>query len=58
MRAVTPLGRWGGGEQIALAVVSLIQSDFITGECIRIDGGRHIYEDGFDPLSHEGRGTR
>ena len=43
VRAVTPLGRWGGGEQIALAVVSLIQSDFITGECIRIDGGRHIY---------------
>ena len=43
VRAVTPLGRWGGGEQIALAAVSLIESDFITGECIRIDGGRHIY---------------
>ncbi len=42
VRAVTPLGRWGGGEQIALAAVSLIESDFITGECIRIDGGRHI----------------
>ncbi len=43
VRAVTPLGRWGGGEQIALAAVSLIESDFITGECIRIDGGRHIF---------------
>ena len=43
VRAVTPLGRWGGGEQIALATVSLVESDFITGECIRIDGGRHIF---------------
>ena len=43
VRAVTPLGRWGGGEQIALAAVSLIESDFITGECIRVDGGRHIF---------------
>lgn len=43
VRAVTPLGRWGGGGQIALAAISLIESNFITGECIRIDGGRHIY---------------
>lgn len=42
VRQVTPLGRWGGGEQIALAVIGLIESDFITGECIRVDGGRHI----------------
>lgn len=42
VRRVTPLGRWGGGEQIALAVIGLIESDFITGECIRVDGGRHI----------------
>lgn len=42
VRQVTPLGRWGGGEQIALAVIGLIDSDFITGECIRVDGGRHI----------------
>ena len=38
----TPLGRWGGGESIAAAVVSLIENDFITGETIRVDGGRHI----------------
>jgi len=38
----TPLGRWGGGEEIAKAVLALIDSDFITGEIIRVDGGRHI----------------
>jgi NAD(P)-dependent dehydrogenase (short-subunit alcohol dehydrogenase family) len=38
----TPLGRWGGEMEIAKTVVSLIESDFITGECIRVDGGRHI----------------
>jgi NAD(P)-dependent dehydrogenase (short-subunit alcohol dehydrogenase family) len=38
----TPLGRWGGPEEIAKAVLALIDSDFITGETIRVDGGRHI----------------
>ncbi|RPJ75431.1 MAG: SDR family oxidoreductase [Acidobacteria bacterium] len=38
----TPLGRWGGGEEIAKVVLALIDSDFITGETIRVDGGRHI----------------
>jgi NAD(P)-dependent dehydrogenase (short-subunit alcohol dehydrogenase family) len=38
----TPLGRWGGAEQIAKAVGALIDSDFITGETIRVDGGRHL----------------
>jgi NAD(P)-dependent dehydrogenase (short-subunit alcohol dehydrogenase family) len=38
----TPLGRWGGAEEIAKAVLLLIESDFITGEVIRVDGGRHI----------------
>jgi NAD(P)-dependent dehydrogenase (short-subunit alcohol dehydrogenase family) len=38
----TPLGRWGGPEEIAKTVVALIDSDFITGETIRVDGGRHI----------------
>jgi NAD(P)-dependent dehydrogenase (short-subunit alcohol dehydrogenase family) len=38
----TPLGRWGGEIEIARTVVSLVESDFITGECIRVDGGRHI----------------
>ena len=45
LRAVeraTPLGRWGGAEEIAKSVVALVDSDFITGETIRVDGGRHI----------------
>jgi len=39
---VTPLGRWGGETEIAKAVLSLIETDFITGETIRVDGGRHL----------------
>jgi NAD(P)-dependent dehydrogenase (short-subunit alcohol dehydrogenase family) len=38
----TPVGRWGGAEEIAKAVLALIDSDFITGETIRVDGGRHV----------------
>ena len=38
----TPLGRWGGEMEIAKTVLSLIESDFITGETIRVDGGRHV----------------
>jgi NAD(P)-dependent dehydrogenase (short-subunit alcohol dehydrogenase family) len=39
----TPLERWGGAEEIAKTVIFLIDSDFVTGECIRVDGGRHLY---------------
>ena len=38
----TPLGRWGGEMEIAKAVLALVESDFITGETIRVDGGRHV----------------
>ena len=38
----TPLGRWGGEAEIAKAVAALVESDFITGETIRVDGGRHL----------------
>ena len=38
----TPLGRWGGEGEIAKVVAALLDSDFITGETIRVDGGRHI----------------
>jgi NAD(P)-dependent dehydrogenase (short-subunit alcohol dehydrogenase family) len=38
----TPLGRWGGGGEIAKAIAALIETDFITGETIRVDGGRHL----------------
>jgi NAD(P)-dependent dehydrogenase (short-subunit alcohol dehydrogenase family) len=38
----TPLGRWGGADEVAKAVIALVESDFITGETIRVDGGRHL----------------
>ena len=38
----TPLGRWGGAGEVAKAVLFLIESDFVTGEVIRVDGGRHL----------------
>jgi len=38
----TPLGRWGGEPEIAKAVVALVETDFMTGETIRVDGGRHL----------------
>ena len=38
----TPLGRWGGEEEIAKTVMFLVNSDFVTGETIRVDGGRHV----------------
>jgi NAD(P)-dependent dehydrogenase (short-subunit alcohol dehydrogenase family) len=38
----TPLGRWGGEIEIAKAVTALIETDFITGETVRVDGGRHL----------------
>jgi NAD(P)-dependent dehydrogenase (short-subunit alcohol dehydrogenase family) len=39
----TPLGRWGGPEEIAKAVVFLVQTNFVTGETVRVDGGRHLF---------------
>jgi NAD(P)-dependent dehydrogenase (short-subunit alcohol dehydrogenase family) len=38
----TPLGKWGGEEEIAKAVVFLVETGFVTGETIRVDGGRHV----------------
>jgi NAD(P)-dependent dehydrogenase (short-subunit alcohol dehydrogenase family) len=38
----TPLGRWGGEVEIAKVVLALVDSDFMTGETIRVDGGRHV----------------
>jgi NAD(P)-dependent dehydrogenase (short-subunit alcohol dehydrogenase family) len=38
----TPVGHWGGEGEIAKAVLLLCQTDFITGETIRVDGGRHL----------------
>jgi NAD(P)-dependent dehydrogenase (short-subunit alcohol dehydrogenase family) len=38
----TPLGRWGGADAIAHAVRFLVETDFVTGEVVRVDGGRHL----------------
>ena len=37
--AATPVGRWGGEIEIAKAVRTLIETEFITGETIRVDNG-------------------
>ncbi|MSO49204.1 MAG: SDR family oxidoreductase [Acidobacteria bacterium] len=42
VEAATPVGRWGGADEVAKAVLALIDSDFMTGETIRVDGGRHL----------------
>jgi NAD(P)-dependent dehydrogenase (short-subunit alcohol dehydrogenase family) len=42
VESATPLGRWGGEQEIATAVAFLIESAFVTGETIRVDGGRHV----------------
>jgi len=39
----TPLGRWGGAEEIAKTVMFFVETDFVTGEFIRVDGGRHLF---------------
>jgi NAD(P)-dependent dehydrogenase (short-subunit alcohol dehydrogenase family) len=38
----TPLNRWGGAEEIAKAVMYLMDSDFVTGVILPVDGGRSI----------------
>ncbi len=38
----TPLGRWGGSEEIAKAVIYLMEADFVTGQTLFVDGGRSI----------------
>jgi NAD(P)-dependent dehydrogenase (short-subunit alcohol dehydrogenase family) len=40
--SATPVGHWGGEAEIAKAVLLLCETDFITGETIRVDGGRHL----------------
>ncbi len=42
LAADLPLGRVGGTDPVAAAVVALVQNDFVTGEIIRIDGGGHL----------------
>ena len=42
VETATPLGRWGGEAEIVSAVLFLLETGFVTGETIRVDGGRHL----------------
>ena len=37
-----PLKRHGGPPDIARAVLFLLESDFVTGQVVYVDGGRHL----------------
>jgi pteridine reductase len=40
--ATTPLARLGSADDVAQAVMFLICADYVTGETIIVDGGRHV----------------
>lgn len=42
LAATTPLGRLGTPEDVAHAVLYLADAEFVTGETLIVDGGRHI----------------
>ena len=42
-----PLKRHGDPSYIAEAVIYLLKTDFVTGEVINVDGGRHLMEHAF-----------
>ena len=42
LAAALPLGRPGGTEPVAQAVLALLENDFVTGETLRVDGGGHL----------------
>ncbi len=42
VRSVTPMNRFGGTESVVSALLFLIGNDFVTGETVTIDGGRHL----------------
>ena len=44
LAATVPLQRHGNPQDIADAIAFLVESDFVTGEVIYVDGGRHLHE--------------
>jgi len=42
LRRTTPLQRIGTPEDVAHAVLYLLEAEFVTGEVIFVDGGRHV----------------
>lgn len=44
MARTVPLKRHGDPQDVADAITYLVKSDFLTGEVIFVDGGRHLWE--------------
>jgi pteridine reductase len=42
LAASTPLGRLGSPDDVTRAILFLLDSDYITGETLIVDGGRHV----------------
>jgi pteridine reductase len=42
LRGTTPLARHGTPEDVAQAMLYLLDAEFVTGETILVDGGRHV----------------
>jgi len=49
LKDTVPLKRHGDAEDIADAVLFLVKSDYVTGQVIYVDGGRHLLESGSGP---------
>ena len=42
LRQTTPLARQGSPDDVTRTVLFILQSDYLTGETIIVDGGRHV----------------
>jgi pteridine reductase len=42
LNATTPLRRLGSPDDVVQAVLYLLDADYVTGETIVVDGGRHV----------------
>jgi pteridine reductase len=42
LRRTTPLAREGSPEDVARTMLFILDSDYLTGETIIVDGGRHV----------------
>ncbi len=42
LASTTPLGRIGSPDDVSRAVIYLLEADYVTGETLIVDGGRHV----------------
>lgn len=42
LKSSNPLNRWGSTDDIVRAILYLLESDFVTGQTLFVDGGRHL----------------